>query len=183
MSGAEFLPEGTKESPLLVSLTDEALHQVLEVMVARRFDAGEVILRQDTVTHNVWVIVGGQCEVIKEPPPGRSGKPVKLAELGPAETFGEMSMFCDAPHCTSVWAATDVETLKLRRDDFERLVETHPVAACRLACNLVNLLSERIRRMNDWLGRLLDEHDAIAAEERWQNVRQRLQQKFQGYLV
>jgi CRP-like cAMP-binding protein len=151
-------------------------------MVTRTFAPGEVILQQGIITQNVWLLLMGACEVIKEPASGSLGDSVKLAEMTAHETFGEMTMFAAAPHCTSVWAITAVTTLKLSRADFDRLAQTHAATTCRLVCNLVNILSERLRRMDEWITRLLDEHETAVAEEQWLKIRKRLQETFQGHL-
>jgi CRP-like cAMP-binding protein len=171
-----------KETSLLAGLSDEGRQQVLDAMVVREFDPGEVILRQGIVTQNVWLLLEGRCEVVKEPPLGELGKAVTLAELVPYETFGEMTMFMEKPHTASVCASADVKTIKLRRADFERLTADHPATASRLVCNLVNILSERLRRMDDWITELLDEREAAVVQEQWTELRERLQQTFQGQI-
>ncbi|MFV2067568.1 MAG: Crp/Fnr family transcriptional regulator [Pirellulales bacterium] len=167
---------------LLVDLNDEERGLVLAAMTVGSFATDEVLLQQGIVTHNVWLLLEGRCEVVKEPPSGQLAKAVTLAEITPYETFGEMTLFCDAPHCTSVWAKTDVKTIKLSRVGFDRLAERRPAITYRLACNLVNILGERLRRMDQWLTGLLDEHDGAVVEEQWERIGQRLQKTCHGYV-
>lgn len=174
------LPESLRSGPLLAGIVGDALEALLGAADVRHFGPGEVILCQGTVTHNVWLIVEGRAEVVKEPEAGRPGKPVRLAELGPGDTLGEMTLFDDEPHCTSVWSLTDLGALKLSRAALEQLEQRRPDVACRVVVNLVRILSARLRRMDEWLGRLLDEHDVVATEARWRNVRDRLQRTFLG---
>jgi len=177
------LPVELKDVPLFEGLGEEERQQVLDAMVLRSFAPDEVILRQGIVTQNVWVLIEGQCEIVREPDLGTLGKTVQLAEITPFETFGEMTMFSDRPHCTSVWAKTDVKTLKLRKSDFKKLKQRAPEVTCRLACNLVNILSDRLRRMDDWITELLDEHKAAQMHIQWNELRDRLQETFQGQLL
>jgi CRP-like cAMP-binding protein len=178
------LPVGDdlKTIPLLSGLTEEGLQQVLGAMVTRDFGPGEVILRQDIITQNVWLLLDGRCEVTKDPPLGELGKTVRLAEIGPYETFGEMTVFVERPATASVSALTDVKTIKLRRADFDRLTEEHPATACRVACNLVNILSDRLRRMDEWITDLLDERETVEMREQWAELRDRLQQTFRSQI-
>ena len=66
--------------------------------------------------------------------------------------------------------------------DFDRIAKLHPTTTCQLACNLVNILSDRLRRMDEWITELLDEHAEALVQEQWTQIRQRLQQTFQGTL-
>lgn len=175
--------EDLKYTALFRGLGEEDLQLVLSAMTDRTFAPGEVVLRQGIVTQNVWLLLEGRCDVVKEPALGASGRTVTLAELGPYETFGEMSMFMEMPHCTSVWTKTEVRTIKLRRSDFEDLSQQHATAACQLACNLVNILSERLKRMDEWITELLDEPDTEEMHDQWLELRQRLQHTFPGYIV
>jgi CRP-like cAMP-binding protein len=171
------------DSPLFRGLSAEDVRQILDVMVKREFEVGEVILQQATITNNVWVLVEGECEIVREPPSENLGKTVHLAKIAPYETFGEMSFIENEPHVSSVWAATDVTTIKLRRDDFLSLTERRPACACRLACNLVSILSDRLRRMDEWVTRLLDEHETAEVRQIWSEVRDRIRTNFPGQIV
>ena len=53
-----------------------------------RYEAGQVIIREDDVGETAYVINQGQVEVSKE----LQGQKVHLAYLGAGETFGEMSI-------------------------------------------------------------------------------------------
>jgi len=183
MNDALAVRDEIRRSSLFRGLSAEDLHQVLDVMVTREFAVEEVILQQATITNNVWLVLEGHCEIVREPPPESLGKTVHLAKIGPHETFGEMSMFADEPHVATVWAATDVTTIKLRRTDFASLAQQHPAAACQLVCNLVNILSDRLRRMNEWVSQLLDQHDTDEVRQHWSELRERLRTTFQGQIV
>lgn len=177
---ADFDPT---QVPLFDGLTEADVSRVLDAMAARSFDPGEVILRQETVTQNVWLLLEGRCEVVKEPPLGELGRTVTLAEIEPFETFGEMTLFRDQPHTATVCATTLVKTVNLSKSDFGRLMDDHPHTACRLACNLVNILSERLRRMDGWITDLLDEREDMEVREQWSQLRDRLQKTFPGQIV
>jgi len=179
------LPVELKDVPLFEGLGEEERQQVLDAMVLRSFVAGRGRFygRGSRDTERLGVNCRAECEIVREPDLGTLGKTVQLAEITPFETFGEMTMFSDRPHCTSVWAKTDVKTLKLRKSDFKKLKQRAPEVTCRLACNLVNILSDRLRRMDDWITELLDEHKAAQMHIQWNELRDRLQETFQGQLL
>ncbi len=183
MNDDEFFGHDLSETPLFAGMSREGRQQLLAAMVVRDFAPDEVILRQGIVTQNVWMLLEGRCQVVKDPLLGELGKPVTLAELTPYETFGEMTMFEDEPHTASVWTSSDVKAIKLRNADFESLLAIYPNTACRLVCNLVNILSQRLRKMDEWITELLDEREAAVVQEQWTELRERLQQTFQGQIV
>jgi CRP-like cAMP-binding protein len=169
--------------PLFDGLGEADVWHVLDAMVARPFDPGEVILRQETVTQNVWLLLEGKCQVVKEPPLGELGRTVTLAEIEPFETFGEMTLFLEEPHTATVSATTHVKTSKLSKSDFGRLMDDHPHTACRLVCNLIKILSQRLRRMDSWIADLLDEREDMEIREQWSELRDRLKKAYPGQIV
>lgn len=163
-----------RAAPLFHKIDEPRRNELLRIMLCDEFTAGEVILRQETVTRNVWVLVEGECEVIKEPPIGEYGEPVSLALLKPFDVFGEMAFVSPEPHVASVEARSAVRTLRLRGADFDELIESQPALACRVACNLVMILSDRLRNVDEKLSRSLDHHEDLAMHHTWEELRGRL---------
>ena len=172
--------ERLREASFMRGLEDDERSALLRRMVSEEFDVGEVIFRQETITRNLWLLLEGTCEVIKEPPIGSYGSPVSLAHLSSLDVFGEMTLISARPHTATVEAKTKVRTLRLRSADFEELIDSQPRLACTLACNLVCILSERLRSVDDKLGRCLDDHDTKEIQETWKELRARLGKLYAG---
>ena len=102
-----------------------------------RYEAGEVIIREEDVGETAYVINQGQVEVSKEP----QGQKVHLAYLGAGETFGEMSMIDEKPRSATVTAVTETLVSEIRRDDFFNSFQTDP----KVALQLLKVLFERLR--------------------------------------
>jgi CRP-like cAMP-binding protein len=79
-------------------------------------------------------VISGRVEVEKEVQPGRI---IHVAELGPGEVFGEMSLFQGAPHSATVRALEDSRLLRVDRDGVRELLERDPALLERFA-QLVN---------------------------------------------
>jgi len=102
-----------------------------------RYEAGEVIIREDNVGETAYVINQGQVEVSKE----LQGQKVHLATLGAGETFGEMSMIDEKPRSATVTAVSETLVCEIRRDDFFNSFQTDP----KIALQLLKVLFERLR--------------------------------------
>jgi CRP-like cAMP-binding protein len=67
----------------------------------------------------------------------------RRVELGPGEFFGELSLLTDRDRTARVQALTEVTCVALDRDDFARLLDTHP----RLAVAMLGVLADRLAEL------------------------------------
>lgn len=102
-----------------------------------RYQAGEVIVRENDFGETAYIIREGRVEVSKE----LDGRNVHLAYLGAGETFGEMSMIDEKPRSATVTAVTETLVSEIRRDDFFKSFQTDP----KVALTLLKVLFERLR--------------------------------------
>lgn len=138
--------------PLLRNFSEADYRELARIARTVRFAAGERILAQGRTSQNLWILLEGSCRVSMA---GEDGQEVELAELAAHQSFGEMSFFHAAPHSANVEARTSVRLLQIARSDFDQLTESNCSAAYKLAANTVESLADRIRRMDEWVGRLL----------------------------
>src|SRR3979411_2015967 len=75
------------------------------------------------------------------------GNVVTLAELGPGDFFGEMSMLDGHGRSANATATQDARLAKLTRDDFLSFMESDP----RITLELLTALTQRLRRTDDLL--------------------------------
>ncbi len=136
----------------------------------RTFQRGENILVEGKVDPALWLLLEGRCEVVKC---GNGHGERRLAVIEPGGVFGEMSFLKAAPHSATVRALSDVVVARLTPAAFEELRETSPAAAYCIVMNLVTLLSERLRRMDDRICELLA-HSSDERQKEWQDFRARL---------
>ncbi len=91
-----------------------------ELAAERVYAAGEVIVRQGTPGASLFVVCGGEVEVVLEP----GGQ--RVATIRPVGFFGEMSLLTGEPRTATVRALTDAFLLEIRADDFRRFVLERP---------------------------------------------------------
>ncbi len=157
--------------PLFQDMSLTERQHVLELLEHQSFPSGETILREGRSIQILWIVVHGRCRVVK----GMDDGEQELAILEPGSVFGEVSFFHPAPHSASVQTLTDVEVMRLSRENYDQLVERDPSAARRIATNVVAVLAERLRRMDDWMADLVQRPDtADKHREEWREFRSKL---------
>ncbi len=107
------------------------------------FAAGELLLQQDKPGKQAYLIKEGRVRVFLQ----RNGRVVDLAELGPGQIIGEMSLLTGHKNAASVEAVEEVHagviTKKIIKDKIE---SSDP-----LMRELVHMLVERVRKTDSAL--------------------------------
>ncbi len=134
---------------LLAVLEPEQMRQVAERSHERLYPAGGTIIRQGDPGESMFVVMEGRVAV--ETSDAQAG-PVRLAELGSGEYFGEMSLLTAAPRVATVTAIEETELLELDRDAVRSVLAANP--------RLVERLGEALRR------RLAEREQALASFEK-----------------
>jgi len=84
------------------------------------YRAGEVVIKQGEEGDYFYAITSGRCVVTRETPLNREG--IKLAELGPGDTFGEEALISEAKRNATVAMLTDGSLMRLNKADFNTLL-------------------------------------------------------------
>jgi len=84
------------------------------------YRARDVVIKQGTEGDYFYVIVAGRCVVTRETPLNKEG--IKLAELGPGDSFGEEALIADAKRNATVTMSTDGTLMRLGKNDFQTLL-------------------------------------------------------------
>jgi len=84
------------------------------------FKAGDVVIKQGDDGDFFFAITRGNCGITRETPLNRDG--IRLAELGPGDTFGEESLISDAKRNATVTMLSDGSVMRLAKDDFNTLL-------------------------------------------------------------
>ncbi len=162
--------EQLRPIPLLAACGVDDVEQVHRLTERQHFFAGETILHEGGTERSLWMLLEGQCAVLKGTP---GHEPRQLAVIEPGGAFGEMSFLHPAPHSATVRALTDVEVARLSPEAFESLREECPSAAYCILANLVQLLSDRLRQMDERVCEVL-EHSPEDRRQEWHDFRARL---------
>jgi len=139
---------------LFQDMVDADLEAIRPRLIERRMRRGEVLFREGDPGRELFFIRSGQV-VISKHVKGRVDQ--VLASMGPAEFFGEMSLFDHLPRSATVQAETDTVLLTLDADNLDRLIETNPRAATAFFYRLVQVFIKRMR----------DSGELVAEITRW----------------
>lgn len=165
-----------QQIPAFHNFNESECHQMSEVAYEKSFAPGKHVLEQGKTSQNLWIVLSGKCEVVKD---SLHDGPVVLAELEPYSLFGELSFFSPAPHSASVIAKTPLKLLCITRVDYDDLIRDGVAAAYKLAYNVVGDVASRLRRMDDWIAELSgrgEHHDETKPEKQpeWRAFREKL---------
>lgn len=109
--------------PLLGSLPEPELRELLAAARRRRFDRNEVVFHEGDPGDAVHLVDRGRVALRVTTPLGET---VTLRILGPGTLFGELALLDAAPRNATVVALERTETLSLHRDRFDSLRRQHP---------------------------------------------------------
>lgn len=118
---------------------------------------GEDIIRQGDVGDCMYVIQEGEAQVFVE----REGEELAIRMVGEGEIIGEMAIFDRDVRSATVRAVGDVRVLTVDKKNFLRRVHEDPS----LAVRVVQVMSRRLRELNDEVARLKRECSGSAARE------------------
>lgn len=124
----------------------EALEAYLDQV---QIPAGETAVREGDAGHSMFFVVRGRGHL------SRGG--MRLQDIGPGESFGELGLLGDRPRAASVIADEELTLAELSLDGWERLSRQDPAAALRLLTRLVGALGAQLVRATDNVGALLRE--------------------------
>jgi rhodanese-related sulfurtransferase len=84
------------------------------------YRARDIVIKQGTEGDFFYVVVAGKCVVTRETPLNKEG--IKLAELGPGDSFGEEALIAEAKRNATVTMSTDGTLMRLGKADFQTLL-------------------------------------------------------------
>jgi CRP/FNR family transcriptional regulator, cyclic AMP receptor protein len=123
--------------PLFGGVSGDDLTAIGDRAIEVAFPADHVIARQGEIGTGFFVIVEGAVRVI------RDGS--QIAQLGPGDFFGEMSVIDGLPRVAQVVTTEPTRCLGLASWEFERLVLDHPT----IGLAILRGLSARLRQRTE----------------------------------
>lgn len=124
--------ERFRQFALLAELGELELGQVVDHLHPMRYRAGEQIFRASSPAEMLYLLERGHVRM--QPLSGGNWL------IGPGEAFGERALLTNQPHNASAVAETDVDVWTLSKQDFDMLMNRHPM----LAISMSRMLSQRM---------------------------------------
>ncbi|MDP3277478.1 MAG: cyclic nucleotide-binding domain-containing protein [Deltaproteobacteria bacterium] len=131
-----------REIGLFGGLSDTTLDLLLEDLSVVNVEAGSFVLKEGESAREMFVVIGGELEVLKRSP---SGSEARVAMLGPGDWVGEMSILDVMPRSASVRALAPSLMLVVSASDFDKLYRRDIQSYAMLVMNIARELSRRLR--------------------------------------
>lgn len=112
------------------------------------FKKGDVIFKEGANSRELYLIVNGNVQILKQIPNG--GMKI-LAVLGDGDVFGEGSLLSSRLRSASAVSVSDAVLYMLKYDDFEGLLRKEPAVAAELLMVLVRIVNQRLQYVNSEL--------------------------------
>jgi CRP-like cAMP-binding protein len=109
-------------NPLFAPFDTDTRKQLLARFTGHEVPPGTIFLEQGTPGTGLYLLLQGRAEVLK----WDGGEYVKLAELGPGDVAGEISLLHEEPATATVRTTATTTLLFLARELFQPLIEAVP---------------------------------------------------------
>jgi CRP-like cAMP-binding protein len=117
-----------RTSAILRAVVPEERPALIERFVTRTFEPGDVLIDEGETAGGLHLIASGEVAVVR----GEGDEALVLAELGPGDIVGEVSLVLRKPSTARVTAKHATLTLHLPREDFLELIREHPAILAEL---------------------------------------------------
>jgi CRP-like cAMP-binding protein len=118
------------------------------------FQPGQELFRQGDPGDAAYLIISGQADVVAETPAGE----VPVATVGQNAVVGEIAILCDVPRTATVRAGTRLETLKIEKEHFLRLLREFPNIAVEVMRELADRLIKTTGELSQARSQLRQAH-------------------------
>ena len=122
--------------PLFQDLSTADLRRLADLADERAFADGEVISFEGEIGDELHLVLAGTVAVTR----GGTGSASKVAQRGPGEVVGEMSIITRKPRVASLIAEGDVRTIRIGRQEFESMIRERPD----VSLAMMRVLAERL---------------------------------------
>ncbi len=152
-------------SDLFKGLPDHQLEEVCSIMQTVRMEKGDMVIKEGSVSDEVYIIWKGEVDVIKKEK--ESGELFYLTTCKEGESIGEMSLLDNEPRSASVIVSKDSMLLKIGMQDLNNIASENDSAASRIKVNFAKEVGQRLRRSTETTvttlyDKLEEAHDRVA---------------------
>jgi CRP/FNR family transcriptional regulator, cyclic AMP receptor protein len=122
--------------PIFAGLSDKERHMIRGLLTEVTVEPGKVLARQGSIGHEFFIIVSGSASV------DRDGE--HLADVGPGDFQGEISLLDAGPRTATVTASTPLTMLVASHQEFNALLDRTP----EIARQMLPAIAHRVRSLS-----------------------------------
>ncbi|NTW39739.1 MAG: Crp/Fnr family transcriptional regulator [Cellulomonadaceae bacterium] len=135
-------------APLFATIDPATASALFATMTPVKLARGQSIFHEGELGDRLYVIGSGKVKLGRRSNDGRENL---LSILGPAEMFGELSLFDPGPRTATATAVADAQLYELGHAELISWLERYPS----VATHLLEALARRLRRTNEALADLV----------------------------
>jgi CRP-like cAMP-binding protein len=124
--------------PLFAGIAPAKLKLLAFTSERVRFRAGQTLFRQGDPGDAAYVLLTGNADILVDTPSGE----IKVAEAEPNAIVGEIAILCDVSRTATVRSISDLETLRIKKDQFLRFLAEFP----EMAVEIMRVLAQRLSK-------------------------------------
>jgi CRP-like cAMP-binding protein len=125
-----------QEMPLFRNIDLKRLRVVAMMGDQQAYRAGERLFEMGEEGDAAYIVLDGEVDVLVPADGGEQS----VAVLGQGEIFGELAVICDQTRSTAIAARSDLEVLRLGRDEVMNLMREFPD----ISLEMVRILGKRL---------------------------------------
>lgn len=114
--------EVLRRVPLFAQLDPAKLKLLAFASERMKFLSGQDLCKQGDVGDAAYVIISGDADILVN----QDGNEIVVAKVGANAVIGEIAVLCEVPRTATVRATSKLETLKIDKETFVRLIREFP---------------------------------------------------------
>ncbi|WP_319562562.1 GGDEF domain-containing protein [Marispirochaeta sp.] len=134
------------------SLLDEELDILISLLNTLSFKKEELLFSEGDDGEELFIVRSGTMGISVVL---ADGEELEVAEFGPREFFGEMSIFEGETRSATCRAKEKGTLLSLKAGDFFRMADRYPETANRIMHRMLNITARRLRKTNLFLNEMV----------------------------
>jgi len=158
----DSLVQLTRKTPLFCDLAEDELNRFLSAGKIQDYASGQRLIEKGQPSRELYILLCGElCVEVAG---------VSLAEIKPVSPVGEMGVVSGQTRSADVVVVKPSKVLVIERRDFDRIMAKDEALGRKVYRNLVMVLSDRIREMDESA-----EEELRTLEDRLQEANRRLE--------
>ena len=133
-----------ESSPLFKNMTNYQRRKAVLISELSEFEEGDLLVEQGTIGRDMYLILSGEAEVIRQDGRNQSHK---LATLSPGTIFGEIGYIRETERTADVKALSKISALRFDYERMQKDLKFFPNIVAKLNFNISYILGERLADM------------------------------------